>query len=124
MDAPVHGLFRTNNRPTRLGPLELEADTKVMMLWAAGSLDPTVFPDPTRFDLDRDMEQVRKHLAFGYGIHICRGAPLSRIEAQLFLEGLLDRLPGLRLNGDVVPETRAPVLQGIRKLPVAWDVVR
>lgn len=122
VDAPVHGLFRTNNQPTRLGPLELEPDTKVMMLWAAGSLDPTVFPDPTRFDLDRDMDQVRKHLAFGYGIHICRGAPLSRIEAQLFLEAVLDRLPGLRLDGEVVPETRAPVLQGIRKLPVAWDV--
>ncbi len=122
MDAPVHGLFRTNNQPTRLGPLELEPDTKVMMPWAAGSLDPTVFPDPTRFDLGRDIDQVRKHLAFGYGIHICRGAPLSRIEAQLFLEAVLDRLPGLRLNGEVVPETRAPVLQGIRKLPVAWDV--
>lgn len=122
VDAPVHGLFRTNNQPTRLGPLDLEADTKVMMLWAAGSLDPAVFPDPTRFDLDRDIDDVRKHLAFGYGIHICRGAPLSRIEAQLFLEAVLDRLPGLRLAGEVVPEHRAPVLQGIRNLPVAWDV--
>jgi cytochrome P450 len=122
LDAPVHGLFRTNNQPTRLGPLELEPDTKVMMLWAAGSLDPAVFPDPLRFDLSRDIEQVRKHLAFGYGIHICRGAPLSRIEAQIVLEAVLDRLPGLRLNGDVVPELRAPVLQGIRKLPVAWDM--
>jgi cytochrome P450 len=121
VDAPVHGLFRTNNRPTRLGPLELEPDTKVMMLWAAGSLDPAVFPDPTRFDLDRDLEQVRKHLAFGYGIHICRGAPLARLEAGIFLEAVLDRLPGLRLDGEVVFETRAPVLQGIRKLPVAWD---
>jgi cytochrome P450 len=121
VDAPVHGLFRTNNQPTRLGPLDLEPDTKVMMLWAAGSLDPAVFPDPTRYDLDRDFEQVRKHLAFGYGIHICRGAPLTRLEAQIFLEAVLDRLPGLRLDGDVVAETRAPVLQGIRKLPVAWD---
>ena len=122
VDAPVHGLFRTNNRPTRVGPLELEADTKVMMMWAAGSLDPAVFPNPTDFDLTRDIDDVRKHLAFGYGIHICRGAPLSRIEAQLFLEAVLDRLPGLRLDGEVVRETRAPILQGIRKLPVAWDV--
>ncbi len=122
VDAPVHGLFRTNNQPTELGPLILEPDTKVMMLWAAGSLDPKVFPDPTRFDLDRDINDVRQHLAFGYGIHICRGAPLSRIEAQIFLEIILDRLPGLRLDGEVVNETRAPVLQGIRNLPVAWDV--
>jgi len=124
VDAPVHGLFRTNNQPTELGPLKMAADTKVMMLWAAGSLDPTVFPDPTKFDLDRDINEVRKHLAFGYGIHICRGAPLSRIEAQIFLETILDRLPNLRLDGEVVAETRAPVLQGIRSLPIAWDVPR
>ena len=122
VDAPLHGHFRTNNQPTRLGPLELEPDTKVMMLWAAGSLDPTVFPDPTRFDLDRDIDQVRKHLAFGSGIHFCRGVRVPRIEAQVVLEAVLDRLPGLRLDGEVVPETRAPVLQGIRKLPVAWEV--
>ena len=62
------------------------------------------------------------HLAFGYSIHVCRGAPLSRIEAQLFLEAVLDRLPGLRLDGEVVAETRAQVLQGIHRLTVAWDV--
>ena len=104
VDAPVHGLFRTNNQPAQLvASCELEADTKVMMLWAAGSLDPTVFLDPgTRFDLDRDIDQVRKHLAFGYGIHICRGAPLSRIEAQLFLEAVLrPRFPDLRPDGEV-----------------------
>jgi cytochrome P450 len=122
MDAPVRGHFRTNNRATRLGPLELGPDTKVMMLWAAGSVDPTVFPDPTRFDLDRDIDQVRKHLAFGHGIHACRGAALPRIEAQLLLEAVLDRLPGLRLDGEVVADARTPGLQGIRTLPVAWDV--
>jgi cytochrome P450 len=120
VDAPVHGLFRTNNRPVTIGPLDIEADTKVMMMWAAGSLDPAVFPDPARYDLDRDIEQVRKHLSFGYGIHICRGAPLSRLEAQVVLETVFDRLPDLRLDGEVAWETRVPILQGIRYLPVAW----
>jgi cytochrome P450 len=121
IDAPVHGLFRTNNEATEVGPLKLQPDTKVMMLWGAGSLDPAVFPDPQEFDLDRDMSQIRKHVSFGYGIHICRGAPLSRIEGQLFLEVLLDRLPNLRLDGEPTPEMRIPVLQGLRTLPVAWD---
>lgn len=122
VDAPVHGLFRTNNEATEIGPLKLKPDTKVMMLWSAGSLDPNVFPEPQKFDLDREMSEIRKHLAFGYGIHICRGAPLSRIEGGLFLEVLMDRLPNLRLDGEPTPETRIPVLQGIRALPVAWDV--
>ena len=121
LDAPVHGLFRTNNRALEVGPLSLQPDTKVMMLWGAANLDPTVFPDPLKYDLDRDMAEVRKHLAFGFGIHICRGAPLSRIEGQLFLEAILDRLPNIRLAGPPRPETRIPVLQGIRELPVAWD---
>jgi cytochrome P450 len=122
VDAPVHGLFRTNNKATKVGPLDLAPDTKVLMLWGAGSLDPSVFPDPLKFDLDRDMAQVRKHLAFGFGIHICRGAPLSRIEAQLFLEAVIERFPNLRLDGEPTPETRIPIFQGLRDLPIAWDV--
>ncbi len=122
IDAPVQGLFRTNDEPTTLGPLELQKDTKVMMLWAGANLDPTVFDDPLRYSLDRDMDLVRKHLAFGYGIHICRGAALARLEAKLFLETLLRRLPNLRIDGEVKPELSMPVLQGIAELPVAWDI--
>ena len=92
------------------------------MLWAAANLDPSVFDAPLKFSLDRDMSTVRKHLSFGYGTHFCRGAPLARIEGEIFLRTLLRRLPNLRLAGEVVMEKRIPVLQGIRKLPVAWDV--
>jgi len=116
------GLFRTNDEETDLGPLHLEKDTKVMMLWAGANLDPTVFEDPLKYSLDRDPDLVRKHVAFGYGIHICRGAPLARLEAKLFLETLLRRLPNLRIAGEVKPELSMPVLQGIAELPLAWDV--
>jgi cytochrome P450 len=122
LDAPVQGLFRTNDEETDLGPLHLEKDTKVMLLWAGANLDPTVFDDPLRFSLDRDLAKVRRHLAFGYGTHFCRGAALARIEGEIFLRTVLKRLPNLRLDGEVVMEKRMPVLQGIRSLPLAWDV--
>ena len=120
IDAPVQGLFRTNAREVALGGVELEKDTKVMLLWAAGNLDPEIFDDPMTFSLDRDLARVRRHLAFGYGTHFCRGAPLARIEGEVYLEAILDRLPDLRLDGEVEMEKRMPVLQGIRRLPVAW----
>ena len=122
LDAPVHGLFRTNDQEVDLGPLHLQKDTKVMMLWAAGNLDPKVFDDPHKFSLDRELKDVRRNLSFGYGTHFCRGAPLARLEGDIFLTTLLKRLPNMRLNGEVVAEKRIPVLQGIRELPIAWDV--
>lgn len=122
VESPLHGLFRTNNEATNVGPLTIEPDTKVMMMWGAANLDPTMFPDPEKFDLDRNLADVRKHLAFGYGIHICRGAPLSRIEARLFLETVIDRLPNLRFDGSLEKDHRIPIFNGIGKLPVAWDV--
>lgn len=121
LDAPVQGLFRTNDEPVELGGAEIDPDTKVMLLWAAGNLDPTVFDHPMQFDLDRDLAKVRRHLAFGYGTHFCRGAPLARLEGEVFVRTILDRLKNLRLNGEVEMEKRMPVLQGIKHLPVAWD---
>ena len=122
LDSPVQGLFRTNDSPSMLGNVELAADTKVMLLWAGANLDPTVFEDPMTFSLDRDPAKVRRHLSFGYGTHFCRGAPLARMEGEIFLKAILPRLKNLRIEGEVAFEKRVPVLQGIRKLPVAWDV--
>ena len=122
IDAPVQGLFRTNDEPVELAGATLEPDTKVMMLWAAANLDPAVFPDPLKFDITRDPKQLRKHVAFGHGIHICRGAPLARMEGKIFLEIVLRRFKNLRIDGEVKPELAMPILQGIAEFPVAWDV--
>jgi len=121
LDAPVQGLFRTNDAEVEINGCPLDKDTKVMLLWAGGNLDPEVFDDPMNFNLDRDLSKVRRHLSFGYGTHFCRGAPLARLEGEIFLKAILPRLKNLRLNGDVQMEKRIPVLQGIRSLPIAWD---
>ncbi len=121
LDSPVQGLFRTNDTEVEVGGCPLAVDTKVMLLWAGANLDPEVYEDPMTFNLDRDLAKVRRHLSFGYGTHFCRGAPLARLEGEIFLKAILPRLKNLRLNGDVQMEKRVPVLQGIRSLPVAWD---
>src|SRR5258708_29272477 len=81
----------------------------------AANRDPAQFPDPDRLDLTR---RENRHVAFGYGIHFCLGAPLARVEGQIALGTLLRRLPDLAVAG--TPAWRqAASLRGAQTLPVA-----
>ena len=121
-DPPVLGLFRTTTCPVTLHGVEMPTEAKVMLLYAAANRDPTVFDDPNSFSLDRDVDELRRHhLSFGYGIHVCLGAALSRLEARIALRQLAARLPRLRLTA--TPERITPfLLWGRKTLPAAWDV--
>lgn len=119
-DSPVHGLFRTNTEETEIGGVTIPENSKVMCTFFSANMDPEAWDRPEIFDVTRDLETLKKHWAFGKGIHYCMGAPLSRIEGAVALEAILDRLPDLRLTGE--PRMiAAPVLHGVESLPVAWD---
>ena len=119
-DAPVHGLFRTNNCPVTLHDVEIPQNSKVLMMFGSANRDPDAWPDPDRFDITRDLKDLKRHAAFGVGIHYCLGAPLSRIEGAVALAAVLDRMPKIRPDG---PSriVKAGVLHGYEKLPVRWD---
>ena len=68
-----------------------------LSLWGANR-DPEVFVDPDVFDIHRD--DVRRHIAFGHGIHFCLGAHLARLESRIMLERIAAQLPGLALDVD------------------------
>jgi cytochrome P450 len=120
-DAPVHGLFRTPTCPVTLHDVDIPVDAKVLMLFGSANRDPEAWADPDRFDVTRDLADLRRrHAAFGVGIHFCLGAPLSRIEAAVALEAILDRLPAIRADGPTT-QVRASVLKGFESLPVRWD---
>ena len=91
----------------------------VIAILGAADRDPERYADPDRLDVRRE---DTRHLAFGRGSHFCLGAPLARLEAEIALETLFRRLPGLRL--DVAPdelEWRAtPTFRRLEALPVAW----
>jgi hypothetical protein len=80
--------------------------------------DPAVFDDPDRFDVSR---QHKPHVSFGGGAHICIGAPLARLEAQVALVRLFERFPNLRLvNPDEAPVWRTlPFFRGLERLELA-----
>jgi cytochrome P450 len=119
--APVHGLFRTNNEDVTLHGVTIPKDSKVMCMFAAANLDESQFSEPDRFNVERDQNELRKQLGFGWGTHICTGAPLARMEARIALTEVLSRLPNLRADGPAT-QTAPSVLYGFDHLPVAWDV--
>lgn len=86
---------------------------------ASANRDASHCPHAETFDITRENNQ---HLAFGYGIHYCLGAPLARAEAQAAIQSLLRRFPDMRLNAD--PQSlqwrSGTTLLGLKTLPVAY----
>ncbi|MET0406531.1 MAG: cytochrome P450 [Cystobacter sp.] len=85
----------------------------------AANHDPQQFPEPERFDIARE---PNRHIAFGFGIHFCLGAPLARLEATIALNLLLERMPRLRLAVDEreLRWREGILVHGLQRLPVAF----
>ena len=113
------GLARIALEDVEVHGVRIEAGEPVYVSYLAANRDPDVFPDPDRIDVDRD---ARAHLAFGGGPHRCAGAALARMQTELLIDTLLDRLPVLRLAVHVeqVPFRRGTLVRGPRALPVRW----
>lgn len=118
-DAPHRGLFRIATRDTELGGTPLKQGSMLLLLFGSGNRDETVFPDPDAVDLDRP--NVREHLAFGRGIHVCPGKPMALAEIRVALEHLFARLPGVRLAEGYEPLYIASYFfRGLERLDVTW----
>ncbi|WP_330318764.1 cytochrome P450 [Streptomyces platensis] len=104
---------------TELYGTRIPAGDSVIVSLSAANRDDRQFPDADALHFDRT---PNPHLAFGHGIHFCPGAALARIELQIALGTLLNRLPDLRL---AVPEdelawTPAVLARGVGRLPVTY----
>jgi hypothetical protein len=102
-----------------IGGRKIPKGEVVLCLLGSANRDPAVYPDrPDRLDVTRP--DVRP-LSFGGGIHLCLGAQLARIEAEIAIATLLRRLPELRLDDAENPEWRPTfVLRGLKRLPASW----
>jgi novobiocin biosynthesis protein NovI len=108
---------RTATVNTTVGGEQINAGDAVSVWIASANRDETVFPDPDRFDLNRD---PNKHLTFALGSHFCLGHLLGRMEVEAVLEGLRRRVRSVRQTG---PAQRiySSVLSGLSSLPVVLD---
>ena len=112
---------RTTLADIEVAGVPIPKGASLWLILASGNQDPKRFPDPDRFDPDREDIQ---HLGLGSGIHSCFGAPLARQEAQLALSELARRLENPRLLQDPPPYRQNAVLRGPRHLPIACDGIR
>ncbi len=115
-DGPVHfGIIRTATEDSQVNDIEVAAGTRVWTILAAGNRDPETFPDPDRLDVGR--ENVR-HLSFAQGMHMCLGAMLARLESEVVLSAVLDRVGEIEVRQDPIPWVNHGNLRGLAHLEV------
>ncbi|MCD0448701.1 cytochrome P450 [Actinocorallia sp. API 0066] len=120
IDGASLGSFRIPTRPVELHGVTIPAGVEVLISTDSAAHDETVFPDPERFDIRRP--NARDHLVFGYGVHHCVGAALSRLKMEIAFQQLTSRIPSLRLvEGTPVEYRRSLVGRGLSALQVEWD---
>ncbi|HEY8003285.1 MAG TPA: cytochrome P450 [Phenylobacterium sp.] len=116
-EPPVDLTGRIASEPAEVGGCPLHAGQSLSLSLRGANRDPEVFDDPHRFDVSR---KHKPHVAFGGGAHICIGAPLARLEAQVALVKLFDRFPNLALQapGETPAWRKLPFFRGMETLPV------
>lgn len=118
LEPPVEGAQRVASRDLAFGGCPVK-ETQVVAAWIPTvNKDAEIFESPERFNIGRGKVP---HLSFGGGAHVCLGAPLARLEAQIAVLKLLQRFPRLRfLEPDAPPKWRpTPFFHGLEDLRVA-----
>ncbi|MDQ0464536.1 cytochrome P450 [Caulobacter ginsengisoli] len=116
-EPPVDITGRVASSDRELGGCPIKQGQALMVSLRAANRDPEVYDDPHRFNVTR---KHKPHVAFGGGSHICIGAPLARLEAQVALVKLFQRFPDLKLaRPEETPEWRKlPFFRGMERLEV------
>jgi pimeloyl-[acyl-carrier protein] synthase len=105
-------------RPTNVGEETIPEGDLVMSVLAAANRDPAHFAEPDTFDITRSFQESH-HFAFGRGIHLCLGAPVARLEAEVAIRALLDRHRVARIPEGFEPDWHAITThRGLKTLPI------
>jgi cytochrome P450 len=115
VESPVQALSRTLTRDVELHGTTIPQGAHVLVLYGAANRDEREFPDPDRFDIDRE---APRHLAFGQGIHFCIGAALARLEAVVAFEELLRHFPDFTLVTGELEWKRSFWARALRRLTI------
>jgi cytochrome P450 len=116
-DPPSHYQGRWVERDVTLHGMTIPADSRVILVTGAANHDDRVFEDPELFDIHRKIE---RHVAFGFGIHLCIGAALARLESRIAFEELLRRYPNYELT-QPIRRAYSSNVRGLSNLPIVLE---
>ena len=116
--SPIQTFFRTTTREVEVAGLRIPADKKVILFLGSANRDPRRWINPDQFDITRN---AAGHVGFGMGIHRCIGQTVSRLEAEMVLRALAQRVERIELTGQ--PKRRlSNTLHAWKSLPVTiWS---
>jgi cytochrome P450 len=119
--SPVQAVNRIVTKDVKLGGQQIQSGQRIIAWIGSANHDESIFPDPERFDISRNGRQP--NLGFGHGIHFCLGAPLARLEGQVVLRIILQRLQGLTLDGDgdKLQPIQSVFFHGVAHLPLRFQ---
>jgi cytochrome P450 len=114
---PVRHFMRSAAADTTVGGRPVAKDDWFMLCYPSGNRDEEVFENPMEFRVDRS---PNRHLAFGYGAHLCLGQHLAKMEMRILWEELLPRLKSVELAGPA-QLSEANFVSGLKKLPIRYE---
>jgi cytochrome P450 len=117
-ETPVKHFMRTATADTELSGKVIRKNDWLFLSYPSGNRDEAVFEDPYTFKADRS---PNKHVAFGYGAHVCLGQHLGRMEMRILWEELLPRLQSVELNGKPT-RTQANFVSGPKAVPIRFKM--
>lgn len=117
--APVRHFMRTATADTEVAGRRIKKGEWLYLSYKAANLDPKVFDDPLRFDIERT--NAARNISFGYGMHFCLGAQLARNEIRSLFGALIPRLTSIELDG--TPTTmKTTFVGGHTSLPIRYSL--
>ena len=115
---PVQHFMRTAMEDRELRGKTIKKGDALQLLYISGNRDEEAFPEPFKFRVDRE---PNRHVAFGYGAHVCLGQHLAKMEAKAFFKELLGRLQSIELAGES-KRIQSTFVTGLKTLPVRYSI--